>query len=1106
MPIAAPLKILKASAGSGKTFSLAAHYLILLFSAEKKHREILAITFTNKATAEMKNRILAILETLATTGAHQEDSTGGYRKILLTAYPQLTPQTLKTQASAVYRNILHDYSRFSVSTIDGFTQKIIRGFTFELGIDSGYKLEMNIRKVKADLVVRLNNLLDDRPDLLQWITDYAKSKIDQDENWNYRWALNQLASEIFKEDFQDFDHAVANIPEEELFENLNRYCSEAILQFEQAFGALLETAAEIFAQSGVDPAELAGKSQNAIGKLRSLSAKDPFHAIKKLEKYIDSPEKWQKGHPTGNLALLYSQLNPVLVQLYTHYTSASGQYYLALAINDNLYYLRLLKEMSALLTTWRKENSAQLISDAQLLLNHIGISESGDPTFIWEKTGNRYRHFLFDEFQDTSKKQWHNLQPLLINAMADTSGQHNEHLIVGDVKQSIYRWRNGDWRILLDGVEKQIAQAFHLTDTAVAIAHETLRVNYRSYERIVAFNNLVYTHAPKWLQGRINDKLAGLLDPETYENWWVASGNHDTIIRAYQDSSQEMPSSPGQKKTGGSVQVDFIDVAHNNHRLTSIKEEALTRLSDTLIQWISSGRYRPEQIGILVRTNGEAGEIIQHLLNRQRDTGVFFNVISGDALALINSPSIRLLINTLRALVTPAASATLYWANCAHLFQQIHQNQPIAPHDWLLIRSGTAEQLGRLLPESLCQNRNSWAQLPLAELVESLIKTYGLDTQAESLPYLLAFRDQVAAFSTNGERGIPAFLTYWDEEGTDQTLPASAGTDAVEILTIHKSKGLAFDVVMIPFCGWPVDGKPNGHFWVDVHNTPYSLLSKAPVKYKADLGKSTLYQAYYEEMLFNYMDALNTLYVATTRARKHLYITAPNKKGDDPISSLVSGDLLLAILPDYAQELGIPYQNGIYIDETTPAPATIPTAETPAQPTNWAFHYYPTSERIKQQLALPEVMNELDVIKLDNAKRYGQVLHELMALATTESELAQYVAHFHAQGLIKVHEQAAILTMARKTWQHPKLAPLLAGHYRHINEKSIILPDGRTLRPDKILAGTAETIVLDFKFTQHEDQSHHRQVLGYQSVLRTLGMPGVRGLIYYAVLEKLVEV
>src|SRR5690606_35564911 len=256
MPAVPPLKILKASAGSGKTFSLTAHYLTLLFSGSNKYREILAITFTNKATAEMKSRILEVLEALATGDDGEKDSATGYREVLLEAYPESDAATLRLRAVEVYRKILHDYSRFSVSTIDGFTQRIIRNFTFELGIDAGYKLEMNIRKVKADLVLRLNRLLDERPDLLQWITDFAKTKIDRDENWNYRWALNNLASEIFKEDFQDFDKAISDIPEETLFDSLNNYCKAATAQFENEFEALLKTASSIFAASGVEMEDL----------------------------------------------------------------------------------------------------------------------------------------------------------------------------------------------------------------------------------------------------------------------------------------------------------------------------------------------------------------------------------------------------------------------------------------------------------------------------------------------------------------------------------------------------------------------------------------------------------------------------------------------------------------------------------------------------------------------------------------------------------------------------------------------------------------------------------------------------------------------------------
>ncbi|MGV3763646.1 UvrD-helicase domain-containing protein [Parapedobacter sp.] len=1099
MPAVPPLKILKASAGSGKTFSLTAQYLTLLFAGEHKYREILAITFTNKATAEMKGRILEVLAALATGDGRTSDAASGYREMLLAAYPQWDAGILQQRAVDTYRKILHDYSRFAVSTIDGFTQKVIRGFTFELGIDAGYKLEMNIRKVKADLVLRLNRLLDERPDLLQWIMDYAQAKIDRDENWNYRWALSELAAEIFKEDFQDFDKAISQIPGQELFTNLDRYCKTAIKQFEDAFGQLLKAAADAFSKSGVDVMDMAGKSRNYLGKLDRFSAEDPADAIKKLGKYVHEPNEWQKGGLDGSMAVLYDALNPLLHQLQALYAEQAPDYYLAKAIDENLYYLRLLKEMSALLAEWRHDNAAQLISDAQILLGSIGTNESGDPTFIWEKTGNRFRHFLFDEFQDTSKRQWDNLRPLLINAMGNATGRHHEHLVVGDVKQSIYRWRNGDWRILLDRAERQIGQAFNVADTASLIRQETLDTNYRSHERIVAFNNLVFEHAPAWLQQRLNDRVLKELGTEQYEQWWQPSGNHDTIIRAYHDSNQRLPQAD---RAGGAVQVDFIEVNSNSHRPSAVKEEALARMADTLTGWLATGTYAPRQVGILVRTNNEAREVIQFLLDRQRETGVAFDVISGEALTLANNPAIRLLVDTLRALVGGASDAALYRANCILLYNQLH-GKPVAADEWLHICTGGLDSLVGLLPEPLCEQAPMWVQLPLVEGVETLIGAYGLHALPQHLPYIFAFRDLVAGFAAGGERGIPAFLAYWEEEGIDKALPANADADAVEVITVHKSKGLAFDVVMIPFCAWAIDGKPNGHFWVDTTDTPYALLHKTPVKYKSDLGRSSLYKAYFEEMLFNYMDALNTLYVATTRTREHLYITAPGIKGADEISSLVAGDLLREVLQGHAGELGVAFDHGIRLGRPS---AKRPGGSSESPEGSLSFDHYPTSGRLKAELVRPEMRAELDMVRREAARRNGQLLHELMATVTGVAGLDAALDSLQAQGLVRGEERAELRSLALATWEHPQLQAWYGGDYQHWNERSVILSTGRTLRPDKVLVGNGETIVLDFKFTQQEDDAHRKQVADYQLVLRQLGMPNVKGYVYYGTLNKLVAI
>src|SRR5690606_37581915 len=307
----------------------------------------------------------------------------------------------------------------------------------------------------------------------------------------------------------------------------------------------------------------------------------------------------------------------------------------------------------------------------------------------------------------------------------------------------------------------------------------------------------------------------------------------------------------------------------------------------------------------------------------------------------------------------------------------------------------------------------------------------------------------------------------------------------------------------IPFCAWPVDGKPNGNFWVDTTDTPYALLNKTPVKYKSDLGRSSLYKAYFEEMLFNYMDALNTLYVATTRTRKHLYITAPGIKGADEVSTLVAGDLLLEVLRHHADELGMAFDHGIRFGEPTAGHR----GGGPENPEgSFSLDHYPTSGRLKAELVRPEMHAELDLVRREAARRHGQLLHELMATVAGVDGLDAALDSLRARGVVRGEELAELRALALATWAHPQLQAWYGGGSQHWNERSVILPNGRTLRPDKVLVGRDETIVLDFKFTQQEDDAHRKQVADYQLVLRQLGMPNVKGYVYYGTLNKLVAI
>ena len=1097
-----PLKILQASAGSGKTFSLTAHYLTLLFSGETKYREILAVTFTNKATEEMKSRILEVLKGLATG----DTSVNTYRDIILESHPYLDPQSIREKAYLIYRKILHDYSRFSVNTIDGFVQKVIRSFSFELGLDVGYKLEMNTGKVKRELAAKLNDQLEKKPELLQWIINLALERVRDNKSWNYRETLINLADEIFKERYQPFEDALKAHAPDALFKDLQTLTKDLISYFELSVTELAKEAVKIFRDSGVLIDMLKGKSRSPLNNLTKIADGD-YPKIAGLKKMIDDPEEWQKGGMDANISALYSNLNPLLAKLCQFYITELPQYQMARALDANLYYLRLMQEMAGLMKEYRQENSLLMISDAQNLLKGITAEQVDNPSFIWEKMGSRYRHFLFDEFQDTSSFQWLNFLPLLKNAIAEANGKLIDHLIVGDVKQSIYRWRNGDWRILHSHAKQNIGE--------LLVRDANLEENYRSAANIIDFNNFLFKHAPVFLQAHINGKVIDDGGEDLYESWWKKEGLDDIISSAYKKSFQQKASSTPE---GGTVQVSFIPISDNRTRASESKDLALQQLAETLNQWISSGRYKAGQICILVRTNGEARSVIEVLMKDQQQREAQhlldptskwtpFEVLSGEALLIANNSAVRLLINTLYAMVARRDDNSLYKASCVHLYNK-EQKETLTGDIFLKLNTTDPQKLKGYLPDDLCDNWLNWQHLPLFELIEQLIASYQLGAVKLHIPYLIAFRDMVSSFTKQGERGITSFLEWWEEEGERKALPSSEQSDAVQVMTIHKSKGLAFDVVMIPFCCWNLDGMANSIFWVEASNTPYSMLNSVPVHYKKSLGQSAFAKAYFEELLFNYMDALNMLYVATTRTRSHLYISAPAQVSGKDDQFTLAGDLIFHPLKVHGGELNAEFDEAeLLIDE--PVVKKVKKEEAVMGNSDrftekkWSFGSYPLSNRLEDALTDKKVFEQLDLLSGNSAQRRGVILHELLSRVSNVDKLADALEKMQSEGFFRKAEEPDIRELAESVLLQPDLQALLEKPYQNLSEQTIISSTGDSYRPDKVLIGANEVVIIDFKFTDEPKPAHYKQVEEYRYLLSEMGYKDIQAYLYYGYLKEL---
>ena len=1066
-----PLKILQASAGSGKTFSLTAHYLTLLLSGDNKYREILAVTFTNKATEEMKSRILEVLVGLAKGDPSRKIE--DYRAIILKAHPLLNPKELQFRADKIYRKILHDYSRFSVSTIDGFVQKVIRGFAFELGLNADYSLEMNYNKVKDDLVAKLDEALNHNEQLLQWIIDLAIERISDNKSWNYKIELYNLIGEIFSERFQVFEDAIEALGEDNidaLFKNYSTITKAEIKRFEEEIKTLATQAYEAFDRFGIKTESLKGKSRSGLLKI-VMVARGDLSKVEGLFCFIDEPEDWfQKNNDEPGF---YEVVNPLLKKIKAHYQEHLPNYSLAVAFGKNLYYLRLMQEIAVLLKQYRSENENLLISDAQKLISEITKDAGDNPSFIWEKVGNRYKNFLFDEFQDTSTSQWGSFKSLLTNAIASPNMEMIDHLIVGDTKQSIYRWRNGDWNILHKHAKRDIGQE--------NVLEESLAENYRSAENIITFNNYLYKTIPQTLQTELNQNIDGRA--EVIKQWWEAENYRQIITDIYTTSTQNFA---GNTPKGGTIKIRKFSKedapAEARFTETTFRDLALDDVVQEILELREDQHFSLKDIAVLVRSNSEALLTVRKLMEQN------LPVISGDALLIANNKAIQLIINTLKMLVGVEAQIALYKANCIALYQGLHQKTPEAVH-YLNLTITPLSQLGHVLPPALCENWQTWLQLPLPELIEILIDSYGLKSLTDHLSYLLAFRDLSAHANKLGEKGIISFLTWWEEDGVNKSLPSPEGADAIQVITIHKSKGLAFRAVFIPFCNWDIKGKTNATFWVSSEDTAYKELKGIPLKFNEALADSAIAKAYYEELLYNNMDALNMLYVATTRSKDYLYIGTMAKK-EAKLSNM--GDVL-----NYTFDDDFDASNRYEIIEHYEKHSSH------EELSLIHLSQYPTTSRLAELYIPSEEKHLKHVLNIEKSGRKGSLLHDILANASTEAEVVRFVDELLLFGTIQEDEVSDLKSSVLEVLENADLKAILNQATESITEKNIVDAEGKMHRPDRVLITNDGVIILDYKFTLEESDSHVKQVDKYKELLVAMGYKNVQTYVFYAISGKL---
>jgi len=1036
-----PLIVYKASAGSGKTFTLAVEYIKLLVQNPLAYRQTLAVTFTNKATEEMKMRILSQLYGIW----RGLDSSKAYQDKICHEL-DASPEFVSRQAGVALHLLLHNYNYFRVETIDSFFQSVLRNLARELDLTANLRVGLNDVQVEEVAVDQLIDSLKVTDQMLQWLLRYIMDNISDDRSWNVISKIKQFGRTIFRDYYKQQSKELNDvISQKDFFDN---YTKELRQIREDASNRIQEIAESFFGiikQEGLTVDDFSRKSRGVCSIFLKMQRGEFDESIitQTVADAIGDPSKWYtKTSDRGELihALVESKLDKLLRLAVEEQPCQWLLYKSAELTLRHLNQLRLLSSIETKVHELNEDANRFLLSDTQHLLHEL--IDGSDSPFIFEKIGTYLEHIMIDEFQDTSTIQWKNFKVLLKEAM---SHEGSSNLIVGDVKQSIYRWRNGDWR-LLAGIKDEFPHADQL------IEEKPLNTNYRSERNIIDFNNAFFTHAAM-IEG----------------------------INAYDDVKQHYPET---KAATGLIEVTLLP-AEDYQQMTL---EAIVNHINTL----RNQHVSASEIAILVRSNSIIPTIANYLMQTMPDV----NVVSDEAFRLDASPAVITIIQAMRLLINPDdAIARAYLAKF------------------------TTGKLNGNLPSDFTDNTDRLQRLPLYELAEQLYVIFHLEKTTGQTAYLCAFYDQLATYINEETSDLPTFLSEWDETLCSKPIQ-SPEVNGIRIISIHKSKGLEFSHVILPFCDWRMEH--SDLLWCVPQQSPFNQLPIAPIDYSMKSMNGTIYQKDYEqEHQQVIIDNLNLLYVAFTRASKSLFVVGRRNAGAtrsmliESVLPLVADDLQDSILEcDVDTKAPLHFTYGDLSANTQVARQKEKKSENPflqtATPINIQIEPFEQQVEFRQSNKSKEFAAISDDDDESHATDYiqlGCILHKVFSNIRTTDDVEQALKDLELEGILynKGITRQRIENMIRKRLSHPRVLNWFSPHWHLFNECTILMPDAQERRPDRVMTDGNETIVIDFKFGS-ERQEYHEQVREYMDLLQQMGMPRVTGYLWFVYSNKIIEV
>ena len=1043
---------MSASAGSGKTYTLAYEYVRNTISVPSRFSHILAVTFTNKATEEMKRRILHSVNELACGR-----DAGGYR-MKLACDLGLDDETITARAKDARTGILHDYSRFSVLTIDKFFQRVIRAFLKELGINANYALELNSESLLGNATDRLLGETSTDERLRSYIMSITNERIDDNKAWSVKDEIKNLGRQLFTEAYKN---ATGSLKGTEEFNAAAQQLMRSATKAKTGIVAAAEKLLVFMNSHGLEPDDFPYKKSGVGGYIVKMASGilEPYGS-----RVIEALEgKWTstKSPKKNIIERLEPQLTALLRALCAEYDDSSVIINTAALVRENKSKFMLLNDLRRKIEEISREEDILHITEVNDIISKL--VSGNDAPFIFEKAGNHFTHFMIDEFQDTSAMQWNNFIPLLKNSVAQSEDE--TVLLVGDVKQSIYRWRGGDWSILAGKAAMEFSES----------GFGSLQDNYRSRAELVRFMNAVIGRCVAEDSRVIDSTLKeGVLKKRLSE---VEKDTLSSVLSiAYSDYEQTIP----EGKEGGCATVTYYGSDADGKYVPPVIE---------MIEDMQKRGYQARDIAILVRRNTEGSLMAQTLLEYKNDnpgSAYCYDVITQDALIIGKSPVVNFIIACMKLAIRtddPLSGAQY------NLWMKHEPVRAISPEEenffaWLRLRS----------PE---------------EAFEHIIIRYSLDRRENEISYLQALHQQIITFSAKKIADIPVFVKWWEETGSGESVSLPSDVNAITIDTIHRSKGLGYKAVIIPYCNWGMTPKVSSIIWAEANGgSPASGLGKFPVAYKKDMAVSDFSGGFYSEYVMSHIDNLNLFYVAVTRAKEELHIMIPAKamrEKQETIDRLITASLDTegdsVAMGGVQGNVSRPGSNTVYSFGALPVQTERPST---GSIFNTGFPTYDISGRIRLKLSRQRYFDEglTDLAPRD----YGILMHKAFENAVTADDIRENILLMGKDGIITADESSKLYSNIENAMEEETVGGWFAGEWDEVrNESNIIVPGAGGYRPDRVMIKGSEAVVVDYKFGLNEKKQYDSQLGGYLSLLSGMGYGPVSGYIWYINLGKVVK-